>query len=64
MSVILKNFIVNLFPFVQWTRTYNLEKAFGDLVAGITVALTLIPQSMAYSALAGFDPQVCTISKM
>jgi SulP family sulfate permease len=30
----------------------------GDLLAGITVALVLVPQSMAYAALAGLPPEV------
>jgi sodium-independent sulfate anion transporter 11 len=29
-----------------------------DLVAGVTVGLTLIPQAIAYASLAGLDPQV------
>lgn len=29
----------------------------GDLVAGVTVALVLVPQSMAYAALAGLPPE-------
>jgi MFS superfamily sulfate permease-like transporter len=29
---------------------------YGDLVAGITVAMTLIPQGLSYSALAGLSP--------
>lgn len=53
-----KNLILNLFPILQWSRTYNVEKGVGDLIAGITIALTLIPQSMAYALLAGFEPQV------
>lgn len=40
------------FPFVRWfpLRRENLRH---DLVAGITVSLVLIPQSMAYATLAG-----------
>ena len=29
----------------------------GDLVAGVTVAMVLVPQSIAYAALAGLPPQ-------
>lgn len=46
-----------LFPIVRWSKTYDLRTAIGDLIAGITVALTLIPQSIAYASLAGFEPQ-------
>jgi len=38
---------------------YNADDAVGDLVAGITVGLTVIPQSLAYGNLAGLPPQVC-----
>ncbi|KOB78424.1 Uncharacterized protein OBRU01_02506 [Operophtera brumata] len=36
---------------------YNSEKAIGDLIAGVTVGLTVIPQSLAYSNIAGLPPQ-------
>src|SRR5574340_1223946 len=41
-----------LFPFMKWfpLRGENIK---ADLLAGITVALVLIPQSMAYAQLAG-----------
>lgn len=45
-------------PILGWLPHYNTETALGDLIAGITVGLTLIPQSIAYAALAGLEPQV------
>lgn len=50
--------ITKRLPILQWWPTYTTEDGIGDLLAGITVGLTLIPQSMAYSALAGLPPQV------
>ncbi|XP_045497084.1 sodium-independent sulfate anion transporter isoform X2 [Colias croceus] len=44
-------------PITAWLPQYNLEKAIGDLIAGITVGLTVIPQSLAYSNIAGLPPQ-------
>lgn len=41
-----------LFPFLSWFPP-TAENLRGDLIAGITVALILIPQSMAYATLAG-----------
>ncbi len=41
-----------LFPFVRWFKNYNFELFKADLIAGVTVALVLIPQSMAYAQLA------------
>ncbi|XP_045535570.1 sodium-independent sulfate anion transporter [Papilio machaon] len=46
-----------VFPIVRWSRSYDLRTSIGDLIAGITIALTLIPQSIAYASLAGFEPQ-------
>ncbi|MDP3123539.1 MAG: SulP family inorganic anion transporter, partial [Thiobacillus sp.] len=40
------------FPFLRWFPLQG-ESLRADLVAGITVALILIPQSMAYATLAG-----------
>lgn len=37
---------------------YNAEDAVGDIVAGITVGLTVIPQALAYSGIAGLPPAV------
>lgn len=42
----------------RWLPLYDAEKGISDLVAGITVGLTLIPQSIAYAALAGLGPEV------
>ena len=40
-------------PFLKWYEGYNFINFRSDLIAGITVALVLIPQSMAYAQLAG-----------
>ncbi|MBF0457404.1 MAG: STAS domain-containing protein [Nitrospirae bacterium] len=45
-----------LFPFLSWFEDYGVVKLRADLMAGITVALVLIPQSMAYAQLAGLPP--------
>lgn len=44
--------LARLFPFLRW---FPMDGAAlrGDIVAGVTVALVLIPQSMAYAQLAG-----------
>ena len=46
-----------LLPFLAWFDRYNLDIAKKDLSGGITVALVLIPQSMAYAQLAGLPIQ-------
>lgn len=42
-----------LFPFLDWFVSYNPGRFRLDLVGGLTVALVLVPQSMAYAQLAG-----------
>ena len=46
-----------LLPFLSWIGKCKDSKVLtADLVAGITVALVLVPQSMAYAQLAGLPP--------
>ncbi|MFN4320409.1 MAG: SulP family inorganic anion transporter, partial [Aquificaceae bacterium] len=45
-----------LFPFLGWLRGYKREYFTKDLVAGLTVAVVLVPQSMAYALIAGLPP--------
>ncbi|HID96895.1 MAG TPA: SulP family inorganic anion transporter [Thermodesulfobacteriaceae bacterium] len=45
--------IYKILPFLLWFEDYKISDLKLDLVAGITVALVLIPQSMAYAQLAG-----------
>jgi len=42
-----------IFPFLDSLKGYNSAKFKADAIAGLTVALVLIPQSMAYAQLAG-----------
>jgi len=42
-----------LFPFLEWFRGYRTDHLKADIFSGLTVALVLIPQSMAYAQLAG-----------
>ncbi len=39
-------------------RTYGRDDLIGDLIAGVIVAIMLLPQSMAYALLAGLPPEV------
>ncbi len=47
-----------IFPFLRWLRTYNKETGIRDFLAGLTVAVVLVPQSMAYAMIAGLPPVV------
>ncbi len=42
-----------LFPFLTWFQGYDASTLRSDFIAGLTVALVLVPQSMAYAQLAG-----------
>jgi sulfate permease, SulP family len=42
----------------DWARHYRRDYVTGDLVAGLVAAMLLVPQSMAYAALAGLPPHV------
>jgi MFS superfamily sulfate permease-like transporter len=48
--------VEKIFPFLAWFRSYNLASLRTDALSGLTVALVLIPQSMAYAQLAGMPP--------
>ncbi len=42
-----------MLPFLEWSHGYSIGSFRLDLIGGVTVALVLIPQSMAYAQLAG-----------
>lgn len=49
---LIKNYLVSLFPIARWILHYNGTWLYGDLVAGITVGVVLVPQSMSYAQVA------------
>lgn len=44
-------------PFLQWLPKYNLNWLQCDVIAGLTVGLTVIPQGLAYAQIAGLPVQ-------
>lgn len=46
-----------LFPFTKWILSYNTQWLIGDLIAGITVGLVVVPQSLSYATLANLAPE-------
>ena len=51
------NYFISLFPIAKWILHYNRVWLYGDLVAGITVGVVLVPQSMSYAQLAGLPAE-------
>ncbi len=48
--------LYKILPFLSWFKDYNFGAFKTDTISGLTVALVLIPQSMAYAQLAGLPP--------
>ncbi|XP_045515513.1 sodium-independent sulfate anion transporter-like [Pieris brassicae] len=44
-------------PIIQWIPTYSFSILIQDIIAGITVGLTAIPQGIAYAIIAGLSPE-------
>ncbi|XP_024594024.1 sulfate transporter [Neophocaena asiaeorientalis asiaeorientalis] len=52
-----RNIIFGFLPVLQWLPKYNLKKnILGDVMSGLIVGILLVPQSIAYSLLAGQEP--------
>uniref|UniRef100_UPI00398F2BE8 sulfate transporter n=1 Tax=Pristiophorus japonicus TaxID=55135 RepID=UPI00398F2BE8 len=52
-----KNFFVDFFPAVRWFPKYKWKEwILGDIMSGLIVGILLVPQSIAYSLLAGQEP--------
>lgn len=45
--------VTKVLPFLRWFHDYSSTALKADVISGVTVALVLIPQSMAYAQLAG-----------
>jgi SulP family sulfate permease len=48
--------IENILPVLDWLPNYKKQELKGDLFAGLTVGVMLIPQGMAYAMIAGLPP--------
>ncbi|MBU1425574.1 MAG: SulP family inorganic anion transporter [Gammaproteobacteria bacterium] len=53
-----RNYWLNrLFPFLQWKHLVDRDSTRADLVAGITGALIVLPQGVAFATIAGMPPE-------
>ncbi|XP_063704047.1 sodium-independent sulfate anion transporter isoform X2 [Culicoides brevitarsis] len=49
--------VVRRIYILSWITSYNTNFFFSDLIAGITLGLTMIPQAIAYATLAGLSSE-------
>ncbi len=51
-----RRLLANIIPALKWIKGYKRSDLRADAVAGVTVAVLLVPQGMAYAMLAGLPP--------
>ncbi|KDQ59482.1 hypothetical protein JAAARDRAFT_713540 [Jaapia argillacea MUCL 33604] len=51
------HYLRSLFPILGWIHRYNLGWLTGDVIAGLTVGMVVVPQSMSYAQIATLPPQ-------
>jgi SulP family sulfate permease len=49
--------LVGLFPFLDWLPKANRETLIADFLAGLTGAIVVLPQGVAFATIAGMPPQ-------
>jgi len=49
--------IIRLFPFLSWKALINVQSLKSDLIAGVTGAVIVLPQGVAFAMIAGLPPQ-------
>ncbi|KAF7725043.1 hypothetical protein EC973_000450 [Apophysomyces ossiformis] len=52
-----QEYIVGLLPIATWIHRYNLQWLVRDLIAGATVGVVIVPQSMGYAKIAQLPPE-------
>ncbi|MCX7793556.1 MAG: sulfate permease [Thermodesulfovibrionales bacterium] len=52
----IRKLIFKIFPFLFWLKDYRKENLIKDFLAGLTISVVLIPQSMSYAMIAGLPP--------
>jgi SulP family sulfate permease len=49
--------LLSLFPFLVWFKLINKESVKADLLAGLTGAVIVLPQGVAFATIAGLPPE-------
>ncbi|KAJ3129002.1 hypothetical protein HK098_002853 [Nowakowskiella sp. JEL0407] len=52
-----KDYLASLFPIAKWIRRYNPTWFYGDVIAGLTVGLLILPQGLAQAKIATLPPE-------
>uniref|UniRef100_A0A0K0E0P8 Cation efflux protein cytoplasmic domain-containing protein n=1 Tax=Strongyloides stercoralis TaxID=6248 RepID=A0A0K0E0P8_STRER len=53
----LDNLMTKIFPFLKCISNYNYKESLsGDIIAGVTVGIVVIPQALSYALLTNVDP--------
>ena len=50
-------YVASFFPLTTWIGRYNTRWLAGDVVAGITLGLVVVPQALSYALLANLSPE-------
>ncbi|TRM56515.1 sulfate transporter family-domain-containing protein [Schizophyllum amplum] len=56
-KVAVVDYLTSLFPIFGWITRYNLGWLSGDIIAGLTVGMVLVPQGMSYAQIATLSPE-------
>ena len=51
------NRLAKIFPFLSWFRLVTKDTLKADLIAGFTGAVIVLPQGVAFAAIAGLPPE-------
>jgi SulP family sulfate permease len=52
-----KYWLYHMFPFMQWKHMVDKQSTRADLIAGLTGALIVLPQGVAFATIAGMPPE-------
>ncbi|HKL17405.1 MAG TPA: SulP family inorganic anion transporter, partial [Halalkalibaculum sp.] len=52
----MEDWLKKTFKITNWISEYNRDQLTGDIKAGLTTGMMLIPQGMAYAVIAGMPP--------
>ncbi len=56
-NVMLQLQLTRIFPFLRWSRNMSRDSVRADLIAGMTGAALVLPQGVAFAAIAGMPPE-------